>query len=175
MALLAGAAVLLVLRLRRRAALPMAAAVAAVVLAVVAYAPLRQRARELTSAAAGKNWDAVVSFRGGPWAAALEMTRERPLLGYGPGTFGAEYVPHRLAAEIRARRRFVSPLLTSSYAETHCDYLQVFSDAGDPGRRPGARRRRRPCWPSRSRTPGADAHPRRSCSRRCSRRGPRPR
>jgi O-antigen ligase len=60
------------------------------------------------------------------------MTRERPLLGFGPGTFGAEYVPHRLAAEIRARRRFVSPLMTSSYAEAHSDYLQVASDAGVP-------------------------------------------
>ena len=60
------------------------------------------------------------------------MARERPWLGYGPGTFGAEYVPHRLAAEIRARRRFVAPLMTSSYAEAHCDYLQVFSDAGVP-------------------------------------------
>ncbi len=132
MALLAGAAVLLVLRFRRRAALPLVAVAAAVAIGVLAYGPLRSRAQELTRAAARNNWDAVVSFRGGPWAAALEMTRERPLLGFGPGTFGAEYVPHRLAAEIRSRRRFVSPLLTSSYAEAHCDYLQVFSDAGAP-------------------------------------------
>ena len=132
MAVLAGAAVLLVLRFRRRAVLPLGAAVAAVGIAVLVYAPLRTRARELTRAVASSNWDAVVSFRGGPWAAAVEMTRRRPLLGYGPGTFGAEYVPHRLAAEIRSRRRFVTPLLTSSYAEAHCDYLQVFSDAGAP-------------------------------------------
>jgi O-antigen ligase len=58
------------------------------------------------------------------------MTRERPLLGFGPGTFPAEYIPHRLAAEIRAKRRFVSPLVTSSYAEAHSEYLQVASDAG---------------------------------------------
>jgi O-antigen ligase len=132
MSLLAGAAILLVLRFRRRAALPLGAVVAAVAIGVLAYGPLRDRAQELTRAAARNNWDAVVSFRGGPWAAALEMTRERPLLGFGPGTFGAEYVPHRLAAEIRSKRRFVSPLLTSSYAEAHCDYLQVFSDAGAP-------------------------------------------
>jgi O-antigen ligase len=60
------------------------------------------------------------------------MARERPLTGFGPGNFGAEYVPHRLAAEIRARHRFVTPLVTTSYAEAHCDYLQVFSDAGAP-------------------------------------------
>jgi O-antigen ligase len=131
-ALLAGAAVLFVLRFRKRAFVPIGAAVLLVVVAVLAYAPLRQRAAELAGAARSGNWDAVVSFRGGPWAAALDMTRERPLLGFGPGTFGAEYVPHRLAAEIRAKRRFVSPLITSSYAESHSDYLQVATDAGIP-------------------------------------------
>jgi O-antigen ligase len=58
------------------------------------------------------------------------MTRERPLTGFGPGTFGAEYIPHRLAAEIRIHRRLISPLTTSSYAEAHSDYLQIFSDTG---------------------------------------------
>jgi O-antigen ligase len=131
-AALAGVAVLFVVLYRRRAALPMAAAVLAAAVAVAVYPPLRQRAHELAAAARTGNWDAIVSFRGGAWAAAGEMARERPGLGYGPGTFGAEYVPHRLSAEIRARRRFVAPLMTSSYAEAHCDYLQVFSDAGVP-------------------------------------------
>lgn len=129
---LAGAAVFFVVRHGRRAALPMGAAVLAAALAAAVYPPLRSRARELTNAARSGNWDAIVSFRGGAWAAAAEMARERPWIGYGPGTYGAEYVPHRLAAEIRAHRRFVVPLLTSSYAEAHCDYLQVFSDAGIP-------------------------------------------
>ncbi|HTR02229.1 MAG TPA: O-antigen ligase family protein [Thermoanaerobaculia bacterium] len=129
---LAGMAVLLLVLHGRRAALPLAAAVLAAAVAVAAYPPLRQRAREMTGAARAGNWDAIVSFRGGAWAAGVEMARDRPLLGFGPGTFGNEYVPHRLAAEIRARRRFVAPLLTSSYAEAHCDYLQVFSDAGTP-------------------------------------------
>jgi len=129
---LVGAAVLLVALYRRRAALPMVAAVIAAAIGIASYAPLRHRAVEAGDFARHGNWDAMVSFRGGAWAAALEMTRERPLVGYGPGTFSAEYVPHRLAAEIRYRRRFVAPLMTSSYAEAHCDYLQVFSDAGVP-------------------------------------------
>lgn len=130
MALLAGSATLLILRFRRRAVVPVATAVAAVVLAIAVYAPLRQRAVELTRAVQSGNWDALVSFRGGPWAAAIEMTRERPLTGFGPGTFGAEYIPHRLAAEVRLHRRLISPLTTTSYAEAHSDYLQAFSDAG---------------------------------------------
>jgi O-antigen ligase len=131
-ALAIGSGALLVFRFRRRAALPLAAAVAAAALAVAAYPPLRDRAGYTIRAARAGDWDAALSFRGGPWAAALEMIRERPLSGFGPGTFGAEYVPHRLSAEIRARRRFVSPLMTSSYAEAHNDYLQVASDAGVP-------------------------------------------
>ncbi len=129
---LTGAGVLLAVLHRRRAALPLVATLLAAAVAVAAYPPLRQRSLELTAAFRAGNWDALVSFRGGPWAAALEMTRERPLTGFGPGTFGAEYVPHRLAAEIGARRRFLTPLLTSSYGETHCDYLQAFCDAGVP-------------------------------------------
>ncbi len=129
-AALAGTTALLIVRFRRRAVVPIAAAVLLGAVAVAGYAPLRLRARELVRAARVGDWDALVSYRGGPWAAALEMTREKPLTGFGPGTFGAEYVPHRLAAEIRWRHRFVSPLLTSSYAEAHCDYLQVFCDAG---------------------------------------------
>jgi O-antigen ligase len=131
-AALVGAAALLGMLHGRRAVLPMAGAVLAAAFAFAAYPPLRHRAREAVAAARSGSWDALVSFRGGAWAAGVEMARERPLLGFGPGTFGAEYVPHRLAAEIRARRRFVAPLLTSSYAEAHCDYLQVFSDAGTP-------------------------------------------
>jgi O-antigen ligase len=61
------------------------------------------------------------------------MARERPLAGWGPGTYAAEFVPHRLRAEIRARRRFVNPLVTSSYSEAHCDYLQAFAETGVPG------------------------------------------
>jgi O-antigen ligase len=132
MALVAGAAVLLVFLYRKRSAVPIAAVLAAAIAATAAYAPLRHRAKELSRAVRVGDWDALVSFRGGPWAAAVEMTRERPVTGFGPGTFEAEYVAHRLVAEIRLRRRFVSPLLTSSYAEAHCDYLQAFCDAGAP-------------------------------------------
>jgi O-antigen ligase len=129
---LAGVGVLLVLVHGRRAAVPIAAAVLAAAIGVAGYAPLRHRAREVASAGRSGDWDALVSFRGGAWASAIEMSRDRPLVGYGPGPFAAENVPHRLAAEIRARRRFVAPLVTSSYAEAHCDYLQVFSEAGVP-------------------------------------------
>jgi O-antigen ligase len=127
-----GVAAFLLVRFRRRAALPLLGAILVGGLLVAAYPPLRERARIGLSLYRQGDWNTLVSYRGGPWAAALEMIRERPLSGFGPGTFGAEYVPHRLAAEIRARRRFLSPLLTSSYGEAHSDYLQAASDGGVP-------------------------------------------
>jgi O-antigen ligase len=60
------------------------------------------------------------------------MVRDRPLTGFGPGTFQAEFVTHRLRAEIAMKRRLVNPLATSSYSEAHCDYLQPFAEAGIP-------------------------------------------
>jgi O-antigen ligase len=129
----AGCALLCGARFRRRAWLPIGIALVAVSLTVVAYDPLRQRMRSIAVSVGAGNWDRSVTYRGGAWVAALEMVRERPLSGFGPGTFGAEFVPHRLAAEIRYGRRFVNPMVTSSYGETHCEYLQPFADAGIPG------------------------------------------
>jgi O-antigen ligase len=128
-----GAVVLVVTRFGRRSAIPLAAAVGMAVLVAVGYAPMRERVAYGIRALQVGDWDRLVTYRGGAWVSALEMTRDRPLLGYGPGTFSAEFVPHRLAAEIRWRRRFVNPLMASSYSETHCDYLQPFAEIGVPG------------------------------------------
>jgi len=93
-------------------------------------APLRARLDAAAQLAQAGDWDALLTYRFGPWAAALEMVRERPLLGFGPGTFGAEFAPHRLRAEIRHQRRLVVPRETSTYAEAHDDYLQALAEGG---------------------------------------------
>jgi len=132
-ALAIGGSVLLVLLFGRRSVLPIAGIVVAVAAACFLVAPLRQRAREASEMIRRGDWDRLTTYRTGAWAAALQMTRERPVVGWGPGTYAAEFTPHRLEAEIRARRRFVNPLYTSSYSEAHCDYLQAFAETGVPG------------------------------------------
>jgi O-antigen ligase len=128
-----GTTALLVATFGRRSLAPIGAVALALVLAVIAAAPLRHRAAAAIAAVRAGDWDRLTTYRTGAWVAALEMTRERPIAGWGPGTYAAEFVPHRLRAEIRARRRFVNPLVTSSYSEAHCDYLQAFAEAGIPG------------------------------------------
>jgi len=109
-------------------------AAAIVILVVVGGAILASQGRIRGFLGQGRNgqWDRLLSYRLGPWAAALEMIRERPMVGFGPGTFGAEFVPHRLWAEIRWSTRFVNPQLISFYAEAHCDYLQALAETGIP-------------------------------------------
>jgi O-antigen ligase len=131
-ALVAGAVLLLVCRYGRRAAPAIALLLLLAGVGVVLYRPLRQRVRETVSALRDRDWDRLVTYRLGAWSAAAAMAGERPWTGFGPGTFGAEFVPHRLRAEIALRRRLVNPLVTASYGEAHCDYLQAFAETGIP-------------------------------------------
>jgi O-antigen ligase len=114
----------------RRAILPLAGALVAGALVLAMYPPMKTRAREIRQSVRAGDWDALLSFRTGAWLAAVSMARERPVLGFGPGTFGAEFVRHRLSSEIAAGRRFATPLATSSYGEAHDEYLQPFAEEG---------------------------------------------
>jgi O-antigen ligase len=110
----------------------MAAAMLALLAGVMSIPALRARVAGIAHKAETAEWNSMLSYRPVPWSAALEMIRERPLLGYGPGTFAAEFVPHRLRAEIFWSRRLVNPQLNSFYAQAHCEYLQALAEAGIP-------------------------------------------
>ncbi|MEO6027324.1 MAG: O-antigen ligase family protein, partial [Candidatus Binatia bacterium] len=131
-ALTCGVGIALVLARGRKALVSIGLVVLVLGATVVVVAPLRGRVVQAVQAASQGDWDAVTTYRLGPWAAALEMVRERPLTGFGPGTFGAEFTAHRLDAELRHERRFTIPVLTSSFGEAHSEYLQAVAEAGMP-------------------------------------------
>ncbi|MEO6324113.1 MAG: O-antigen ligase family protein [Thermoanaerobaculia bacterium] len=129
----AGAGALFLGRFRRRAVAPLLGLLLVASGLVAAWPPLRHRMREVANDALAGNWEPVLSYRFGPWSAAGSMMRERPLLGMGPATFAAEYVPHRLSAELRKKARYVNPFLPGdAYAEAHSDILQSFAEVGIP-------------------------------------------
>lgn len=126
----AGGALVVLLARGRRALAPLGLAALALAATVLAYPPMRARLVEAAASARGGDWDALTTYRLGPWSAAVEMIRERPLVGFGLGTFGAEFAAHRMEAEIAQRRRLVIPLVTSSFAAAHSEYLQAAAECG---------------------------------------------
>ena len=92
----------------------------------------RHRLSEVANHVRTGNADALLSYRGGPWAAAAEMVRQRPLLGFGPGAFESRFVPSRLAAEERLGRPLRTITEAGSYAEAHSDVLQLPAEIGLP-------------------------------------------
>lgn len=98
--------------------------------AAALLSPARGRIREIVTSGSAGAWNEVLSYRLGAWYAAGEMIRERPLLGWGPGTFGAEFVPHLLRAELSHRTKLSNPFLSGAYVEAHSDYLQLAAECG---------------------------------------------
>jgi O-antigen ligase len=117
----------------RRSRTALAGILVLVLAGAVAYRPVRRRATDFVKAARHGEWNAASTARAAPWLAAAEMIRSHPLLGVGAGRFRSEYVPARLAAEARTRRRLVlAGMPTNSFAQAHNDYLDVVASIGIP-------------------------------------------
>ncbi len=62
------------------------------------------------------------------WSSALRMFEERPLFGWGPGTYQFNYAPFQLAEEKTA--------ISTNWGEggnAHSEYLGLLSESGSPG------------------------------------------
>jgi O-antigen ligase len=118
--------------LRRRMWRPVVLAAIVVSAGLMLVPVWRSRVAEVVGNARAGSWHRVLSERGGPWLAALEMVRAHPLAGVGLGGFAAEFVPYRLAAEIRGGTRLTTAKIYSSYGEAHCDPLQAAAELGLP-------------------------------------------
>jgi O-antigen ligase len=115
------------------------AAIAAVSALVVLALPLCSRStgigrsvRSLAQAARNHDYQHLSSERLVPFLAALDMTRDHPLLGVGPGCFKYNYMEYRVGLETRYGAAWTRgwPM---NWGEVHNDHLQVASETGLPG------------------------------------------
>jgi O-antigen ligase len=113
--------------------LRMAVVIAALALLFLATAHPGSRARfaRLFSLASSGNLPEITSFRVMPAAAALEMFRDHPLVGVGPGTFSAMYMSQKLKAD-EVYPQWIRPK-NPMFAQVHNDHLQVLAETGLPG------------------------------------------
>lgn len=130
LALAAGIGVVLLLVWRARGVLVAALGLLLLAGGVLLLPATRARSLELWSSLRSGDWDRLTTYRLGAWAAALEMAGERPLFGYGPGSFAAEFARARTAAELRFRRRLAVPQLNASFGQAHSEPLQALAEGG---------------------------------------------
>lgn len=74
--------------------------------------------------------EVALSGRVAPAIIAMRMTAERPLTGFGPGTYGFHFMGRRIAlAEERPGR---NPGLGTNFGEVHNDHLEIAAEGGVP-------------------------------------------
>jgi len=117
----------------RRAMLMVAAVL--LVLGLVVLSPsttLGRGIRQLVSAAAHHDYEQLFSERLIPFLAAVDMTRDHPLLGVGPGCFKYHFMPYRVALAGKYPGAWTRGF-PMNWGEVHNDHLQVASETGVPG------------------------------------------
>lgn len=102
-------------------------------LVVVAYQPSRTRFSKMTRLVRMKSYNALLTYRLTPFAAAVEMIRQRPIIGVGPGCFAWQYHPFKIEAEKRYPSLRTAYNRATNFGETHNDHLQVAAEFGIPG------------------------------------------
>lgn len=130
LAILAGLLVHAVLSPRRRW-LPLAVALlvgAGVLAATGTGARVAGKLRELRSGRIG----AALTQRDIGLSAGVEMVARYPVLGVGPGSYENAFVPARVAAEQRARRRFIHYSGAAHFENAHCEPLTLAAELGVP-------------------------------------------
>jgi len=117
----------------RRAILTVAALLLALSFVVLSPSTsLGRGIRQLASAAVHRDYEQLFSERLLPFLAAIDMTRDHPLLGVGPGCFKYHFMPYRVALAGKYPGDWTRGF-PMNWGEVHNDHLQVSSETGIPG------------------------------------------
>lgn len=92
---------------------------------------VRARMRTLVAEARAGNLSEMTSFRLPAFAVALEMFRDHPGVGVGPGVFSALYMPYKV--NLDSRNPEWIRVGNQSFGEVHNDHLQLLAETGLPG------------------------------------------
>ena len=106
-----------------------------VLLALVALSPatsIGRGVRDLADALGRRDYERLSSERLVPFLAAIDMTRDHPLLGVGPGCFKYHYMAYRVALQHRYPKAWTRGWPANA-GTVHNDHLQVAAEAGLPG------------------------------------------
>ena len=99
---------------------------------VAARVPVIMNVLELPRMAATGTLETASSGRVAPALAAVEMFRDRPVTGVGPGAFRSEFMEYKMLVMERypALVRGTSPTM---FGDVHNDHLQLLAETGLPG------------------------------------------
>ena len=120
------------IRMRQRWIVWLGASALLIAIATVVIPPVRALTWSRVAGVDVETWQRLTTYRLAAWAAAEDMVRTRPLVGYGPGTYASEAQTHRLAAEMRMHERLRPPPNASAFVYAHQEYLQLAAEAGIP-------------------------------------------
>jgi len=96
------------------------------------YKPLRARAWLMRNAIRQGDFETFSAGRTLPFLTAIEMIRDRPIMGVGPGAFAYNFFDYKLRIQSRDRKLF-EHTAEVNYGEVHNDHLQVTAEIGLPG------------------------------------------
>jgi O-antigen ligase len=100
--------------------------------AIVSPATLAgRRMRQLWTAAREHKYEVLFSERLPPFLCAIDMFRDHPIVGVGPGCFKFHYMAYRLALVRNYPESWTSGF-PMNFGETHNDHLQLLAEAGIP-------------------------------------------
>ena len=125
--------VVFAVRHSRRALLACAAIIGVlVVLTLIPSTSLGMRARDFVDAASTRNYERLYSERLLPILTCVDMTRDHPLLGVGPGGFRYHFMAYRIALHGRYPEEWTRGF-PGNWGAAHNDHLQVAAESGLPG------------------------------------------